>query len=303
MVRMPLNNGFEYLEQIGPDAEDQALADYLVRRYAHSSKEEWEARVREGRVLLDGIPIAATAALRRGQILTWSRPPWEEPAAPRSFEVLFDDGDLLAAAKPAGLPTLPGAGFHQATLLELVRQRAPGAAPLHRLGRWTSGIVLFARSQESRAALTRQWTAHEVRKVYRALASGSPARNTFIVESPIGRVPHSLLGSVHAATPGGKAARSEVSVLERREESFLCEVRIDSGRPHQIRIHLAVAGHPLAGDPLYISGGGIAPDARAVPGDPGYLLHATELTFRHPRDGCTVTIASDPPEALRVGAR
>lgn len=297
---MPTNEGFAYREQIDVRADGALLRDHLVRRYPHSSAAEWDDRIAAGRILIDGSTATSESRLRRGQILTWNRPPWDEPSAPRTLRILYDDGDLLAAEKPAGLPTLPGAGFHRGCLLALVREIAPGAAPVHRLGRFTSGVVLFARTPTSRASLARQWRSGEVRRVYRGLASGAPDRDAFVVDTPIGPIPHPLLGSVHAALPGGKPARSEVAVLERRNGTFLCEVRIDTGRPHQIRIHLAAAGYPLAGDPLYAPGGGLLPGSRAVPGDPGYALHATEVSASHPRDASAITIVSAPPRELTI---
>lgn len=117
--------------------------------------------------------------------------------------------------------------------------------------------------------------------------------------TPIGPVPHPLLGSLYAASLQGKPALSHVRVLERRADSFLCDVRIATGRSHQIRIHLAAAGHPLVGDTLYGPGGLPAPDSRALPGDPGYLLHAAELSFRHPGTGCEVVLECEPPLLLR----
>ena len=255
-----------------------------------------------GRVWIDGQPARADTAIRRGQWLVWRRPPWDEPDAPASFAVLFRDEDLLAVAKPAGLPTLPGGGVLHATLLHRVRGLDAAAAPMHRLGRWTSGVVLFARTREARAGLARQWTAREVEKRYRALATGSPEADEFPIDVPIGTAPHALLGAVHAAAPDGKPSSTRVTVLERRGETFLCDVRIATGRPHQIRIHLAAAGYPLAGDPLYPPGGVPAPNTRALPGDPGYLLHAAELAFRHPRTGKPVTVFCKAPPELRTGS-
>jgi 23S rRNA pseudouridine1911/1915/1917 synthase len=110
------------------------------------------------------------------------------------------------------------------------------------------------------------------------------------------------LATVHAADPAGKPAQSLVRVIERRPSGFLCDVSIKTGRPHQIRIHLAAAGHPLLGDPLYGAGGGIIPGTQAVPGDPGYLLHAAELRFRHPQDEREILICCPPPAALRTRA-
>jgi len=294
-----LNEGCEYRERLGPQADGERLLSYLARHYRHSSVTEWRGRIETGRVLVDSTPVQSDTILRRGQTLVWHRPPWSEPAAPTSFAVLHEDADLLAVAKPAGLPTLPGGGFLQATLLHRVREYAAGATPVHRLGRWTSGVVLFARTRESRAELTRQWVCREPEKRYRALASGEPTCSEFEVTTPIGPVPHPFLGTVHAATSSGKAARTRVAVLGRRDDGFLCDVWIQTGRPHQIRIHLAAAGHPLVGDPLYPEGGTPATDSRALPGDPGYLLHAAELTVQHPRTAREVRIRCAPPPLLR----
>ena len=294
-----LNEGCEYREQLGPDADGKLLLDHLSLRYRHSSRDEWESRIASGLVLIDSKTAHAETLLRSGSELIWRRPPWLEPDAPRSFSVVYEDEDLLAVAKPAGLPTLPSANFLQTTLLHLVRAYAPDAAPLHRLGRWTSGLVLCSRNQAARTALMRQWSVNTVGKRYRALASGLPTRDEMTIETPIGPVPHALLGSVHAADPKGKPALSHVTVLERRAYSFLCDVRISTGRPHQIRIHLAAAGHPLVGDPLYGAGGLPVPDTRALPGDPGYHLHAAELRFLHPATGRELVLACKPPTILR----
>jgi 23S rRNA pseudouridine1911/1915/1917 synthase len=294
-----LNEGCEYHEQLGLDADGRTLLTYLSRRYGHSSEREWEVRIASGLVLIDSNPAKADTLLRSGSALAWHRPPWIEPDAPRSFDVLYEDDDLLAVAKPAGLPTLPGANFLQATLLHLVRTHAPDASPLHRLGRWTSGLVLCSKNQNIRTDLMRQWSTKEVGKRYRAFATGYPKFNEMTITPPIGPMPHALLGSIHAATQNGKPSLSQVTILERRTDSFLCDVRISTGRPHQIRIHLAAAGYPLVGDPLYVAGGLPAPDTHALPGDPGYHLHAAELSFRHPRTGCDVVIACEPPLVLR----
>lgn len=293
------NNGCEYREQVGPDGDARTVLEYLSRRYTHSSSAEWAARIQSGCVLVDDLPTQYAFVLRRGSELVWKRPPWIEPDAPRSFSIVFEDDDVLAVAKPAGLPTLPGAHFLQATLLHLVRTYAPDAAPLHRLGRWTSGLVLCARNPHARKSLTQQWSANTVGKRYRALATGSPDQDEMTITAPIGPVPHLLLGSLHAADPQGKPSLSKVTVLERRAGSFLCDVRIATGRPHQIRIHLAAAGHPLVGDPLYGPGGLPALNSRALPGDPGYLLHSAELCFCRPGTGQEVVLECEPPLLLR----
>lgn len=304
MTKHP-NAGCEYRERLGPDADGRTLLDYMSRRYVHSSSEEWAARIASGRVLIDGLTAEADSVLHAGCSLLWQRPPWIEPDAPKSFSVLHEDDDLIAVNKPAGLPTLPGANFLQSTLLNLIRAHAPDAAPLHRLGRWTSGIVLCAKNQNARTELMRQWSAKQVGKFYRALASGCPDWNETTISTPIGPVPHNLLGSIHSASQQGKSSLSHVTVVERRVDSFLCDVRIATGRPHQIRIHLASSGHPLVGDPLYGAGGLPIPDTSALPGDPGYHLHAAKLTFRQPGTGRAIIIECEPPSILRcsTGAR
>jgi 23S rRNA pseudouridine1911/1915/1917 synthase len=145
-----------------------------------------------------------------------------------------------------------------------------------------------------------QWSTNRIGKRYRALAGGRPGPDVMTISTPIGSVPHALLGSIHAAARDGKPSLSQITVLERRKGSFLCDVRIATGRPHQIRIHLAAAGHPLVGDPLYAAGGLPAQGTRALPGDPGYHLHSAALVFRHPRTGREISIESEPPELLQA---
>ncbi len=297
---MTLNRGYAYESRIGRQGAGTTLLDHLARTYRRASREEWAARIDRGEVTLDGRDAPADAVLRAGQSLVWHRPPWDEPEVPTSFDVLYEDEDLLAVAKPSGLPTMPGGGFLEHTLLALVRAQAPCASPMHRLGRATSGLVLFARTPGAGSLLQAAWRAHEVDKRYRALAAGVCEADTLEIDTPIGRVPHLLLGTVHAASPSGKPARSVAHVLERRDAETLFAVDIVTGRPHQIRIHLAAAGFPLAGDPLYAAGGLPLEGTRALPGDPGYLLHSERLVFTHPRDGRRMELHAPPPASLRA---
>lgn len=294
-----MNQGYSYTEIIPPWAEGRSVLAYLAERYRHSSSQEWEARLQAGLVQVDEQPAQAADPLASGQRLTWIRPPWKELDAPLAWAVLFKDQDLLAVAKPSGLPTLPGGGFLEHTLLKQVQQRFPEANPIHRLGRATSGVVLFARSEFAAHHLSKALQQHQMEKVYRAVVAGHPAEDAFEVNVPIGPIPHPTLGTVHGASAGGKRARSLVQVLKRREATTLVEVQIETGRPHQIRIHMAAAGFPLWGDPLYTSGGGLLGEGLAVPGDPGYLLHALRITLPHPRTGAPITIRCQPPPQLR----
>ncbi|MBS1767196.1 MAG: RluA family pseudouridine synthase [Acidobacteria bacterium] len=296
--RWALNHGFTYDEIIGPREAGRSLVAHLSARYDHTPESEWVDRIAAGLVRVDGRLIAADAPLARGQRVTWARPPWEEPEAPLAFAVLHEDEHLVAIAKPSGLPTNPGGGFLEHTLLHLVRLRYPGASPVHRLGRGTSGLVLFARTAPASAELSASLRRHEVVKIYRGLVTGAPAENACTLTTPIGPVPRGWGRSLHAASLQGKAATSHVRVLERRDGSSLVEVRIETGRPHQIRIHLAAWGHPLVGDPLYAVGGGFLP-GEAVPGDLGYHLHAFKLAIPNPFTGAQMAFRCEPPPVLR----
>jgi 23S rRNA pseudouridine1911/1915/1917 synthase len=293
------NRGFVYRERLRRPAPGTRALRHLCERYAHSTEAVWRERIEAGHVLLDGEPARPDTLLSEGMLLEWMRPPWIEPSAPTTYTVLHRDEHVLAVAKPAGLPTLPGGGYLENTLLSLVRHDEPAATPVHRLGRWTSGVVLFALTSRARAHLSKALRDGTMWKRYRALAAGEPASETFFIDAPIGPVPHAILGSIHAASPAGRPARSEVRVLERRGAEFLADVVIATGRPHQIRIHLAAAGHPLVGDPLYVAGGVPLPDATALPGDPGYSLHAAEVRVGHPDESQELRIVAPPPAPLR----
>jgi len=294
-----VNRGWTYRSAVAGARPGETVVDYLVRRFPHGDPREWRERIAAGRVRLDGRPVAHDDLVRDGEELAWHRPPWVEPDAPSGFDVVHEDAGLVVVAKPAGLPTLPGGGFLENTLLHRVRGRFPDARPMHRLGRWTSGLVVFARGADAQRHLAAAFRSGTVHKRYRALVSGDPARERFDVAVPIGPVPHDVLGSVHAACAAGRPARSEVVVLERHRDRALVDVVIATGRPHQIRIHLAAAGHPLCGDPLYAAGGLPRPGTTALPGDPGYLLHAAEIGFVAP-DGSPRSFRLDPPPTLRT---
>ncbi|MGY2894004.1 RluA family pseudouridine synthase [Deinococcus sp. UYEF24] len=301
---MRLNDGYSYREvlttsKLGP--LPQTVLSYLSGRYQHSEQADWQARLEAGEVLLSGRTASGQEQLKPGQELVWNRPPWPEPDVPLHFSLAYQDDSLLAAIKPSGLPTLPGGGFLNHTLLHLVRQQFPEASPLHRLGRGTSGLVLFARNQKAASELSRDWREHGVQKTYLALASGRAAQQVYDIQAAIGPVPHPRLGMVFAANPDGKPSRSTATVWEQRPDTVLFSVDILTGRPHQIRIHLAAIGHPLLGDPLYAPGGLPRADLPGLPGDGGYLLHAAQLSFVHPVSGERVYLQAPAPVQLQIG--
>jgi 23S rRNA pseudouridine1911/1915/1917 synthase len=290
-----LNRGYAYTTIIGSSHQGQTLLTHLASLYPHATPQAWQQILNNGEVTLNGITATGSETLTSGQTLVWNRPPWIEPDAPQHFEVLFDDPHLLAVNKPSGLPTLPGAGFMENTLLRLAQKQFPSANPVHRLGRTTSGIVLFAKTPQAAANLTANWNTPKIQKIYRALAQNLAAHDAYEILTPIGLVPHPRIGSVWAASPGGKPSKSLAKVIARNPGTTTFEVSLHSGRPHQIRIHLASIGHPLVGDPLYGSTGQPLENLPGLPGDGGYLLHAQFLNFEHPITGEPIHLEAPLP--------
>ena len=291
-----LNRGYAYTTIISSKYHGQTLLSHLASLYPHSTPQAWQQNLNNGEVTLNGVIATGSESLTSGQTLVWNRPPWIEPDAPRHFEVLFDDPWLLAVDKPSGLPTLPGAGFLENTLLRLVQKHTPSANPVHRLGRGTSGIVLFAKTPQAAANLTANWNTPKIQKIYRALAQNVAERDVYEILTPIGLVPHPRLGSVWAASPSGKPSKSLAKVIARGTSVTTFEVILYSGRPHQIRIHLAAIGHPLVGDLLYGATGQPLENLPGLPGDGGYFLHAQFLNFQHPITGEEIHLeAALPP--------
>lgn len=312
-----MNQGWTYRDQVNRAAAGSRLLDYYAERYRHSARQEWQARIEAGQILVDGQPAPADTVLRLGQQLSYQRPPWQEPEVPLTFDLCYEDADVVVVAKPAGLPVLPGGGFLQHTLLWQLQQRYPKNPPLpvHRLGRGTSGLLLLARSPLARAHLSRQLRqssdlaagAEKLEKTYRALVGPCSLPPIFTLSTPIGKVPHPQLGYVYGANPSGRPALSTGRVLRRAADTALLEVAIATGRPHQIRIHLAAAGCPLLGDPLYAPGGlprlgsnNAEDEDLAVPGDGGYWLHAYRLRFIHPQQQRPIQLVCPPPPALAL---
>jgi 23S rRNA pseudouridine1911/1915/1917 synthase len=301
-----VNRGYSYPDCVTPADEGLTVIAFYSGRYPHSTEAEWRRRIETGQILLNGLPALPDGTLARGDALLYRRLPWDEPDAPTDFAVLFEDEDVLALAKPSGLPVLPGGFFLENTLLYLVRRRFGAASsPLHRLGRGTSGAILFTRNPRSARSLAKAMFDRRILKVYLTLASGTSMPDAFTVDAPIGPVPHRLPPTVNAYRPGGRSSVSHVRVLRRYPDrnASLVEVTIPTGRPHQIRIHLSYAGFPLVGDPLYQAGGvprteGVDDEWTTTPGATGYLLHSWKIRFPHPSRDEDVEVICPPPAAL-----
>ncbi|XP_071732893.1 RNA pseudouridine synthase 5-like isoform X2 [Rutidosis leptorrhynchoides] len=302
-------------------------------------------------ITVDGkVVVDPNIVLRAGTELVYQRLPWREPYAPYLLEVLFEDDHLIAINKPSGLQVLPGGLFQQRTVLTQLQWRvknqrseltgqelSPVPVPVHRLGRGTSGILLCAKTKLAKTRLAALFAdktsavvgnrksdtevnkAVKMSKVYRALACGIINEDEIVIGQPIGTLKYpGVAKGLYVASPSGRPALSKVHVLKRDVPNNLTvvQVEIQSGRPHQIRIHLSFIGHPLIGDPLYVSGGipqlsatetldetfaedgGYNRPANPVPGDCGYYLHAHQLVLSHPMTNEMLKITAELPSAF-----
>jgi 23S rRNA pseudouridine1911/1915/1917 synthase len=288
------NTGWIYRARVSPEAAGASVLAFHVARYRHSDEAAWRAAIELGRVLVNGSRAGPDQPLAAGDELEFHRPPWREPDAPASFTVAFEDEHVLVAVKPANLQVLPAGPFSARTLLTLVRSSDASrseAAPAHRLGRGTSGLIAFGKTALARAALSRQLRELTLGKTYLAWVEGAELPRSFEARQPIARLQHGPL-TIHAAAAHGRPSLTRVRVLRRASARTLVAAQPITGRPDQIRIHLAAAGAPIVGDPLFGPGG--VPKSDAPPGAGGYLLHSAGLRFAHPQTGARVALRSLP---------
>ena len=266
---------------------DQALTK-LLPDHSRSRLQGW---VKDGRVLVDGVAVDAKKKLRGGEELAVDEPPPEaltDLPEDIPLDVVFEDDAILVIDKPAGLVAHPGSGNWSGTLLNALLFHAPQvtgvprAGIVHRLDKDTSGLLVVAKTLQAQTDLVRQLQARTVKRHYLALAWGRLDRDGTI-EAPMGR--HPTQRTKMAVVPGGKHARTHYTVLEHFPGLTLVECVLDTGRTHQIRVHMASLKHPLVGDPVY---GPRHPPLVALPAVatfPRQALHARRLGLIHPVTG------------------
>jgi 23S rRNA pseudouridine1911/1915/1917 synthase len=291
----------------------QRLDVWLSRRMPELSRARVQALLEGGFASLDGAPARPSVRVRAGQIASVSIPP-PVAAAPLPeaipLTILYQDDRLAVVDKPAGLVVHPGAGRPSGTLVNALLGCMEGLSGIggvlrpgivHRLDRGTSGLLVVAKDDETHRSLARQFAAREVEKDYLAIVHGVPKRASGTIEAAIGRdATHRKRMSTRAAR--GRPARSAYDVVEALDGAAVLRVRIHTGRTHQIRVHLASIGHPVAGDATY--GGRRAPACRSLRARAAIeslsrpALHAHRLAFRHPSTGEWLRVESPLPADL-----
>ncbi len=286
---------------VEPESAGLRLDHYLAARLPQFSRSRIQSWIEEGRAHVDGEARRASWKLRAGErveVEPAELKPLRAEAEDIPLDVLYEDDDVIAINKPAGMVVHAGAGRIDGTLVNALLHRfgalsgvggdlRPGI--VHRLDKGTSGVILVARSDAAHRALAAQFAARTVRKTYLALVEGIVKSDNGFVDQPITRDP-TRRTRMTARLSRGRAAHTEFTVRERYTRSTLLEVRIGTGRTHQIRVHMSWLGHAVVGDTLY----GAA--ARAELDRP--WLHAWRVEFTSPSTGKKIALEAPLPEEL-----
>ena len=272
---------------------DQALARLLP----DESRSRLAKLIDEGHVTVDGERPPPKRKVKSGEAVAVELVPRQEESAfaPEAIAlaVVHEDDAVIVVDKPAGLVVHPGSGNWRGTMLNALLHHAPQLGKLaragivHRLDKDTSGLLVVAKTEAAQTDLVRQLQAHEVKRTYLALVRGKVAR-AGRVEAPIGR--HPKQRTRMAVVASGKPAVTHYRVRKRLRAHTLLECDLETGRTHQIRVHLASIGHPIEGDPVYAG--------RAEPLLARQALHAWKLAFRHPVSGKTLAFESPLPRDI-----
>jgi 23S rRNA pseudouridine1911/1915/1917 synthase len=317
LQRMP--ESFPILISVVPDDAGKRLDQFLATRLESVSRARVQEKIAEGLVLVNDAAAKASLKLRGGERISVlgeaHRAPIKAIAENIPLDIVYEDDDLAVINKPAGMMVHAGAGatedarnrgtlvnallHHLGNLSGVGGELRPGI--VHRLDKETSGLIVVAKRDEAHRKLSAQFAAREVKKKYVALVHGWVKKDLGTLAQSISRDPVRRM-RMTARLEGGRAAVTHYRVVRRLDTKFgkftLLDVKIDTGRTHQIRVHVATMGHPVVGDTTY----GAPRQARgknAVIGLGRNFLHAAELEFRHPRLGEMVALKSELPEELR----
>lgn len=283
--------------------EGSRIDAYLTLHLRGQSRSRIKTLIESGHVTLDGTTVKPAVKVRRGQRVDVTVPPLAPATVtpePMPLDVVYEDRDLLVVNKPAGLTVHPGAGRPSGTLVNAIVARVPDLAGVgssvrpgivHRLDKNTSGLMVVAKTPGAYRALQDQVTARAVGRTYLALLHGSVPQDEGTISAPIGRHPRHRTRM--AVRSGGRAAVTRYAVVQRFARYTLVEAQLVTGRTHQIRVHFAHLGHPVAGDPVYAG-------RRDELGIGRQALHAYRLRFRHPARDEDLVFEAPVPEDLRT---
>lgn len=289
------------------EAEAGTRIDVLLAERAGISRAAVQRLIDRGAVTVGSEPATKNHKVKAGEIIFYI-PPEPEPARPEPrpipLDIRFEDAHLLVLSKPAGLVVHPAAGHREDTLVNALLHRYPGLASgedgmrpgiVHRLDKLTSGLMLVARSEEARDKLIELIRDRQVHREYIALVYGVFPSREGTIEAPIGRDPRNRK-KMAVTNSGGRAAVTHFRVVESFPGASLLEVGLDTGRTHQIRVHLAFIGHPVVGDRMY----GRRGEWEALTGLDRQFLHSHRLTLPHPVTGKLLEFADPLPEELQA---
>lgn len=285
---------------VAPDGAGR-LDAFLAGARPEHSRARWQALIRDGAVSVNGRSVKPNHAVRPGDRIEWKVPEIQPAAAqPQDLplDILYEDADLIALNKPPGRVVHPAPGHDDGTLVNALLhhcadlagvggERRPGI--VHRLDRDTSGVLVVAKNEAAMACLAAQFKDRKTRKEYLALVRGVPRPAGGTIRTLIGRSP-THRKKMSARVSRGREAVSHFETVEAFRDAALLRVRIETGRTHQIRVHLAHIGHPVLGDSVYGRAGGA----------PRQMLHAHRLTLDHPRTGKSVTFEAPVPADMNL---